>query len=304
MVAFQKANRLTQDGLAGKNTLKLLEQQMANPGTYAAETTVTAAPTVAPTAAPTVAPTPAPAANTAYSGVNLTKGSKGEEVTRLQTRLAELKYTVTVSGTFDEQTRLAVIAFQQRNKLTADGIAGNNTKKVLFTGMDPVTGDQALPTIGDGLGKIDPPAASEIKLLHWYDDIKPTLRTGQVILVYEPVSGLAWNLRLYSLGHHADSEPLTKQDNDIMYAAFGYQNTWNQKAVYVRLPSGTWVIASMHDMPHLSGSIKDNGFDGHLCVHFPRTMIECEKNDPDYGVANQKTIRQAWKALSGWEVPY
>ena len=89
-----------------------------------------------------------------------------------------------------------------------------------------------------------------------------------------------------------------------MYAAFGNQNTWNQKAVWVRLPSGTWTLGSTHDMPHLSGNIKDNGFDGHLCVHFLRDMSEAEKNDPDYGVSNQKTIRKAWKNLTGEEITY
>ena len=45
-----------------------------------------------------------------------------------------------------------------------------------------------------------------------------------------------------------------------------------QKGVYVRLPNGTWTIGSTHDMPHQSGSIGDNGFNGHLCVHFLRNM--------------------------------
>ena len=63
--------------------------------------------------------------------------------------------------------------------------------------------------------------------------------------------------------------------------------------------SGTWTIGATHDMPHLSGSVKDNNFNGHLCVHFLRTMSEAEKNDPQYGVANQKTIRSFWKSLTG-----
>ena len=69
-----------------------------------------------------------------------------------------------------------------------------------------------------------------------------------------------------------------------MYKAFGNTNTWTPKPVYVKLPSGTWTLASMHNVPHLSGSIKDNGFDGHLCVHFLRDMDECKQNDPNYGV--------------------
>ena len=87
-----------------------------------------------------------------------------------------------------------------------------------------------------------------------------------------------------------------------MLKAFGGENTWSQKAVYVRLPSGIWTIGSTHDMPHLSGSISNNNFNGHLCVHFLRDMSEAQQNDPNYGVANQETIRALWKSLTGEEL--
>ena len=55
---------------------------------------------------------------------------------------------------------------------------------------------------------------------------------------------------------------------------------------------------------NLSGSIKDNDFDGHLCVHFPRTMEETAKLDPKNGVRHQKDIRKAWKALTGEDITW
>ena len=45
--------------------------------------------------------------------------------------------------------------------------------------------------------------------------------------------------------------------------------------------------------------LAENGFDGHVCVHFLRDMSEAQRNDPNYGVDNQKALRQAWKALTG-----
>ena len=89
-----------------------------------------------------------------------------------------------------------------------------------------------------------------------------------------------------------------------MLKAFGGENTWNQKGVYVKLPSGVWTVGSTHDMPHMTGNVKDNDFNGHLCVHFLRDMSEAEKNDPNYGVSNQKTIRALWKSLTGEELDY
>lgn len=241
---------------------------------------------------------------------NLKVGATGNAVLRLQQALSNLKYTVNINGVYDETTRAAVLAFQKRNGLTADGIAGTKTQTQLYTG-DCVTGDTALPddsssgtTGGSGSSMGNGPATSQIKWLMWYDEIKPTIKSGQTVLVYEPASGSSFKLRLYSLGRHADSEPLTAEDTAIMKAAWGGTFSWNEKPVYVMLPSGTWCIASMHSMPHLSGSVKDNNFDGHLCVHFPRTLEETAVLDPKNGIRHQKDIRKAWKALTGEDITW
>lgn len=241
---------------------------------------------------------------------NLKVGATGDAVLRLQQALSNLRYTVTINGTYDETTRAAVLAFQKRNGLAPDGIAGVNTQTKLYTG-DCVTGDTALPDDnksepGNNGGSFgNGPSKSQIKLQMWYTEIKPTIKSGQTVLVYEPSSGSSFRLRFYSLGRHADSEPLTAQDTAIMKAAWGGKFSWDEKPVYVLLPSGTWVLASMHCMPHLSGSIKDNDFDGHLCVHFPRTMEETIRNgDTKNGVRHQKDIRKAWKALTGEDITW
>lgn len=249
--------------------------------------------------------------NTPTVYTNLKVGATGDAVLRLQQALSNLRYTVTINGTYDETTRAAVLAFQKRNGLAPDGIAGVNTQTKLYTG-DCVTGDTALPdenqnggTGNNGASFGNGPAKSQIKLQMWYTEIKPTIKSGQTVLVYEPRSGSSFRLRFYSLGRHADSEPLTAQDTAIMKAAWGGKFSWDEKPVYVLLPSGTWVLASMHCMPHLSGSIKDNDFDGHLCVHFPRTMEETIRNgDTKNGVRHQKDIRKAWKALTGEDITW
>ena len=291
VVAFQKASGLTADGVAGAKTQSGIAAALTRAFTASTASTVT------------------------YR--NLQTGSSGTDVSNLQTALKNLSYTVNVTGIYDAVTKAAVTLFQRQNKLTADGIAGVKTQTRLYsgsaaaapavtantnnTGTAADTGTTSAAPTSSTVATADTggPSRSSIKLLHWFNDIKPTLRTGQTILVYEPVSGISWTLRLYSLGRHADAEPLTADDTARMVKAFGGQNTWNQKAVYVRLPSGTWTLGSTHDMPHLSGAISNNNFDGHLCVHFLRTMSECEQNDPKYGVANQNTIRSAWKALTG-----
>ena len=63
----------------------------------------------------------------------LTNGASGEEVKRLQQRLKDLGYlSGKVDGKFGGGTKRAVIAFQRRNGLTADGEAGEATLAKLY----------------------------------------------------------------------------------------------------------------------------------------------------------------------------
>ena len=64
----------------------------------------------------------------------LHNGSQGEKVWKLQERLQALGYyTDAVDGQFGQGTRDAVIAFQKKNGLEADGYAGEETQKVLYS---------------------------------------------------------------------------------------------------------------------------------------------------------------------------
>lgn len=64
----------------------------------------------------------------------LRSGSTGQDVKNLQSRLLTLGYyTGEVDGQFGQQTKEALIRFQKRNKLMEDGIAGEETKAVLFS---------------------------------------------------------------------------------------------------------------------------------------------------------------------------
>ena len=327
---YQKKKKLSVDGLAGKKTLEALyADQSAAAGTSSSSSSVST-----PTPAP--APTPAPdqqenssgsssaSDGTLFSGnyATISIGQSGSRVKILQQALISLKYlSGKADGVFGPQTQKAVIQFQTKNKLEADGLAGKKTLKALEKAMkqgsantEDSTQQVSTPTptpspSGDQQSTVTTvssvaPDGSSIRLLHWFNDIKPALKSGDTLLIYDPSTGISWNLRVYSRGRHCDCEPLTKEDTEKMVKAFGDKNTWNQKGVYVRLPSGVWTVGSTHDMPHMSGSVKDNDFNGHLCVHFLRDMSEAQANDPNYGVSNQETIRQLWKKLTGEEITY
>ncbi len=325
--SFQKANKLSVDGLAGKTTRQLIMNKAQG---KAARATPTPAPAAAVTPSPTAAPSSSPGSSSSslfgtYDTIRA--GNKGDRVKTLQQSLITLGYlSGKADGVFGSQTKNAVKAFQRNNRLTADGVAGKKTLTAIVSALSggsgaakttsaptatpspaqtsaPTATPAPTPVKDDGELNAKISAPGSVQLLHWFNDVKPSISNGQHLLVYEPSSGLSWTLRVLSRGRHCDAEPLTAQDTRTMVAAFGGVNTWNQKAVYVKLPDGRWSLASTHDMPHQSGSVKNNNFNGHLCVHFLRDMDEARQNDPKYGVANQETIRAKWRQMTGEDIP-
>ena len=284
---FQQQNGLTADGLVGSRTYTaLMSSSTGSSSNSGSDNSSSSSDSTS---------------GQDYAEGTLSYGSSGTEVKKMQQALKALGYNVSADGSYGALTQMAVTQFQKRNGLTADGVAGSATLKLLYSGSAKEAGPSAddSMSIDDSTGKATGPSASSVKLLHWYNDVKPSLKNGNKLTVFDPATNLQWTLKAYSLGRHCDSEPLTETDTKIMYKAFGNKNTWTPKPVYVQLPSGVWTLASMHNVPHLSGSISDNGFDGHLCVHFLRDMDECQKNDPNYGVQNQNAIRKKWKEMTG-----
>ena len=123
-----------------------------------AEVKATAVPTLAPTAVPTPEPTPEPTPYVADGIVDgqgyellagddfqvyyedLTNGSEGSDVKRLQTRLTTLYYLGDgVDGMFGSNTEYAVKYFQKHNDLDETGVADEATQQKLYS-------EDAVPT--------------------------------------------------------------------------------------------------------------------------------------------------------------
>lgn len=112
LLAFQKNNNLTEDGIAGAGTIKKLS---GNAKAATAKASATA--------------TPPPGSYTV-----LREGDSGEYVFDVQERLYDLGfYNGRIDGRFGANTTAAIYAFQQIHGLTADGIAGAETQKKLFS---------------------------------------------------------------------------------------------------------------------------------------------------------------------------
>jgi peptidoglycan hydrolase-like protein with peptidoglycan-binding domain len=280
VIEFQSRNGLSADGKVGAATLSAMSSSRA------------------------VAAVKPSATTGAYAKLTLKKGDSGSEVTKMQQRLRELGYiNFAADGKFGSGTRAGVVAFQKANSLSADGVAGAGTLTLLYSSSARTAPAGTLSGSSSGsTASSSGPANSAVKLLHFFDIVKVKYPSGTTVTVYDPASKLSWKLKFMSMGRHADSEPLTAADTSTMNQAFGNATTWTPKAVWVKFPDGVWSMATMHNTPHLSSTIKDNNFSGHLCVHFLRDMDEVSKNDPNYGAQNQKALRAAWKALTGQTV--
>ena len=123
VMAFQKANKLSADGKVGEKTLAKLNGSNA----VSAKGSESAKKTAKPTATPRVT-----------KNTYLESGKSGKQVKTMQKRLIELGWlSGSASGTYDSATEAAVIAFQKKAKLWADGKAGPKTLEVLYSSKAP-----------------------------------------------------------------------------------------------------------------------------------------------------------------------
>ena len=283
--AFQKANGLTVDGVAGEETQKVLYSGNAK---SAKEAKATATPTPTPTTKTKATPTPTPTV--------LKTGTKGTKVKELQNKLIQLGYlTGKADGVYGAKTAEAVKAFQKANKLTADGVAGTKTlSKLNLTGTTTSTDTQTgtTTTTTQTTASTTKPSASRVQYANWYDKIKAVARKYPYVTLYDFASGISWQGHIISLGAHADYEPVTANDTAKMVKAFG-GNTWTPKAVWVVFSDGSVYLGSTHSMPHDVYHVKDNNFNGHSCIHFPRTQEQVSAIGP-YATKHQETIDAAW----------
>lgn len=294
VVTFQQFHGLNADGVAGKQTQELLYSNNAK--TYA-EAKPTPAPTPKPTATPKPGNSSAPVTNTL-----LKVGSRGTEVKQMQERLVALGYLGTADGIYGTKTAQAVKAFQKKNALLADGIAGEKTLKRLYSSaaLSANGGAVSMPTqapsssgTSSGSAAFVAPRASEVRYANWYTEIRSRAKLMPDVVIYDPDTGLHYNLHMFSFGKHADAEPPTKQDVEIMNQIIG-EDDWGPKYVWVIFSDGRVYIGSTHSKGHTVDHDSDNGLTGHICLHFPRIMSEAEATGP-YAVSHQKEILWGWE---------
>ncbi len=163
--AFQKQYGLTVDGKVGPDTLRKLASARAT-----ARPSVTSTPKGGSKRTATPRRTSVP---TYDRHTYLRNGSSGSQVRQMQERLISLGYLVgSANGKFDDSTEAGLKAFQRRNTNNADGVAGPETLKVLYSSSARGT-STAAGIIGDSLrpganGKAVRVLQTRLKALGYY----------------------------------------------------------------------------------------------------------------------------------------
>lgn len=240
--------------------------------------------------------------------------SSGDDVTRLQQKLSELGYLAAdqVNGLYLSSTQSAVIAFQQANGLTVDGIAGTKTQHALFGTTESGTSlnneESSVSVTLYPVEKID-----------WYNGgIQSIWRIGSTAIITDVYTGISFRAqRLYG-DNHADCEPLETADTAAYCRIYGVatpqeiEDREQELQSYMRRPlwvtiGGRTFAASMYGIPHNydGDRIPDNGFTGQFCVHFTNSKTHSTGIvDPDASYngyfGHQSAIKYAYEhSISG-----
>ena len=254
LTAYQKANNLDADGVAGAATLNLLLASTAASG-----------------------------------GSTIVKlGDKGTQVTSLQTMLKNAGYySGGVDGDFGSSTQQALIAYQKAKGLTADGVAGTQTLSLLSasgggTVTAPIVTDSSLTpssNAGDGTeslgltGTRSPGVSSsysggDIKMVDWWSgEINAVYPRAAIASVMDVRTGISFNIYRYGGTNHLDFEPATQGDTALFNQITGGEYSWNARPVILTV-KGVRYAAAMNTMPHGGEHLTDNGISGQLCMHF------------------------------------
>jgi peptidoglycan hydrolase-like protein with peptidoglycan-binding domain len=282
IIKFQKANKLTADGVVGAGTAKIL-LAAADKNTKSDSSS-----------------------NSAMS------------IRETQTALKKLGYyTGTIDGVTGSKTEQAIEKFQKANKLTADGVVGQTTKNKLIAAVSKTVSTTKAPSTAatktTAAASTATKSKSGVELLDWWKEASKVFKLGSIATVTDVKTGRTFKIvRTYGT-NHADVEALTADDSKIIKDIWG-DWSWTRRPVIVEV-NDRRLAASMAAMPHAgvdsqpantyvsqrSGGfsrgmnldkVKDNGMSGHMDVHFLNSKTHgTNKVDPKH----QAAIKEAAK---------
>lgn len=200
--------------------------------------------------------------SSAKTAVSLLKeGMEGVEVKKMQSELRKRGFLgASATGYFGDQTKQAVVDFQRKAKIAADGIAGSGTLELLY-------GDNDIRTTAAERAGI----TGKVQLSNW-DTIKNVFAKGKYATVTDVRTGIQYKVYRFGGWYHADCVPASAADTAKMKKAYGGSWSWDRRAIWVTVGGRTYA-ASQNGMPHMVDYSKNDNFVGHFCIHFKGSKV-------------------------------
>lgn len=232
------------------------------------------------------------------------KGMNHEHIKLLQQALNKdgVFYNNKYTNYFGSITEKAVLDFQKKYGLYADGVIGQTTlSKMKELGLITYNNVESVSRGDINSRKFGDP-------LDWWTEVKDNIiHRGSVIKVKDFYTGQTFNVMVTYGTNHADVEGMTLEDTNIMKKIWG-GFSWTRRPVLVYV-GGRVIAASMSNMPHAGldnqpegktvanrscgygtgynlDKIKGNGMDGHVDLHFKNSRRHKDnKQDPKHQAA-------------------
>ena len=206
------------------------------------------------------------------AGGTYREGDSGAMVLWIQEALDELGYyDGEKSGRYGRLTKEAVRQFQRDNDISADGIAGPKTIAKLREEINNEYDSEA------GSGTYN----ATIYNINWFTYKNTIIHGTGTYKITDISTGRTMNIKIQSAGNHADVEPLTKADTEVLCSLYGVTNAsqldtmnkWQRRAVVMTNGDGRQFVGSIYAIPHGKDTVSGNNFDGQFCLHFKGSTI-------------------------------
>jgi len=145
----------------------------------------------------------------------------------------------------------------------------------------------------DGYSTASPAPGKSVSADWWTSGISSKFAKKEKAVVTDVATGISFVVYRGGGTNHADVQPLTKQDTAALKKACGSDfGTWERRAIWVSV-DGVKYAASMNCMPHGDGSISNNDYNGHFCIHFTNSRTHGTNSVCDL---HQAAIKKALRA--------
>lgn len=206
-----------------------------------------------------------PAGAISLSDLPLKRGSGGAVVFVVQKKLNELGFfNFRPTGYFGDMTRDAVMSFQRKNSLKANGIVDAETYSAIFSKNALRAGASSVIKRKIGPRIITNPSKRG-ELMEW-SEVLTYLTIGKEARVYDFYTGYEYSIVRVGGENHADVVPASDEDYKMFLKTFGGSHTWEKRPVVITV-DGHDIAASVFGA--LTRKESNSSFiDGTLCFYF------------------------------------